>query len=160
MDMVDALKKEVESERLGHHFMSGVKYIRNEKLTFVTMVTSDSIRSRGLTIFLTIRTCRDLLLPGRGATEGLARLTSTLTNDPEAEKSKLFSSVARLSTTERTLLFPLPMKNMGFLVSARARFWCCLFLQGVYQSVGSRVWDQILEQILTLQALTTSHRLK
>ena len=74
-------------------------------------------------------TCRDLLLPGKGATEGLAMLASTLTNDPEAEKSKLFSSVARLSTTERTLLFPLPMKNMGFLVSARARFWCCLFLQ-------------------------------
>ena len=71
------------------------------------------------------------------------RLTSTtLTNDdPEAaEKSKLFSSVARLSTTEeRTLLLlfpPPPMKNMGFLVSARARLWCCLFLRGAHHFIN------------------------
>ena len=64
--------------------------------------------------------CRERLLPGRATDESaISRLTK------ELEKSKLFSSLTSLSVTSG----PLPMKNLGFLVSARAR---CLFLRDLF----------------------------
>ena len=56
-------------------------------------------------------------------------LQPTLTKELEVEKLKLFSSVTRLSTMESVPLL-LPMKNVGFLVSARGRW--CLFLRDLF----------------------------